>query len=208
MSIPSNQDVSKNNGDCSAALAHGKNDQNARFAAVEDISAHLSTVIKELEPAEDEALENPGRVKTRLLNFGFKPRPEPEATKESEEAESPVIEAAPLGWIAVIDGPGRGNSFCLVDEVSQIGRGEGQAIQLGFGDDYISRENHASIVYRPKKREFELHFNGKANPVRLNKQKVIGVELLRSGDRIRIGISTLRFLALCDEHFAWTTPEE
>lgn len=207
MPVPSSSGASKSNLACSGSPAQAKQDQNARFAAVEDITDHLSSVIRELDPAEDETSAVAVRVKTRILNFGFLAKAEPEAAEEDEEIESAAVEKPPIGWIAVIDGPGRGNCFPVVDNVSQIGRGDGHAIQLAFGDDYISRQNHASIVYRSKRREFELHFDGKANPVQLNDQKILGVELLRSGDRIQLGVSTLRFLAFCDAHFAWEMPE-
>jgi hypothetical protein len=207
MSNTSIAKVPNRNLGCSTSSPGAHSDGYLRFAAVEEISERLATDILELDPVNDETPPSPSRVKTRILNFGFGRRPEPEAPEKDEVKESPAVEKLPIGWVAVINGPGRGNFFPLSDRVSQIGRAEGQAIQLGFGDDYISRESHAAILYAPDRREFELHDSGKANPVRLNNQKVTGAQILRSGDTIQVGTTTLRFLALCDADFAWETSE-
>ena len=109
----------------------------------------------------------------------------------------------PVGWIAVVDGPGRGATFALGNGVSTIGRGAGQSLQLDFGDTSISRENHASLAYDPETRGFYLGHGGKANLVRLNGKPVLSTETLRNGDEIRLGETRLRFVALCGESFDW-----
>ena len=109
-----------------------------------------------------------------------------------------------MGWVVVTDGPGRGESFTLVAGMSQIGRGEDQAIQLDFGDNAISRTNHAAIVYDAENHSFLLGHGGKSNVVRLNDTPVISNEAIKDGDLIRIGETTLRFTQLCDETFNWT----
>ena len=48
----------------------------------------------------------------------------------------------PVGLVMVVKGPGFGECFAIKPGMSQIGRGEGQAIQLDFGDMAVSRENH------------------------------------------------------------------
>jgi pSer/pThr/pTyr-binding forkhead associated (FHA) protein len=88
--------------------------------------------------------------------------------------------------------------------MSQIGRGEDQAIQLDFGDNSISRSNHAAIVYDAGSKEFLLGHGGKSNIVRLNDKPVISNENLKTGDIIRIGDTALRFVALCDDTFNWS----
>jgi predicted component of type VI protein secretion system len=110
----------------------------------------------------------------------------------------------PVGWIVVAEGPGRGESFSLLSGMSQIGRGEDQAIQLDFGDNSISRTNHAAIVFDPEGKEFLLGHGGKSNIVRLNNKPLISNETLKTGDIIRIGETVLRFVALCDKSFNWS----
>jgi len=98
----------------------------------------------------------------------------------------------------------------LMAGMSQIGRGEDQAIQLDFGDNSISRTNHAAIVYDADTKEFLLGHGGKSNIVRLNDKPLISNETLKTGDVIRIGETVLRFVALCDKSFNWSdgTTEE
>lgn len=110
----------------------------------------------------------------------------------------------PVGWILVMEGPGRGHAFPLVAGMSQIGRGEDQAISLDFGDTAISRNNHAAIVYDPAERSFLLGHGGKANIVRLNDKPVISNEALSDGDKIQIGETTLQLKTLCGPDFDWT----
>ena len=88
--------------------------------------------------------------------------------------------------------------------MSQIGRGEDQAVQLDFGDTAISRTNHAAVAYDPETHKFLLGHGGKANIVRLNDKPVISTEPMGNGDTIRLGETTLLFIALCNETFNWS----
>ena len=92
--------------------------------------------------------------------------------------------------------------------VAQIGRGEGQSVRLDFGDNSISRENHAAIAYDPEQRKFYLGHGGKANLVRLNNRPVLSTEELENGNLIRIGETTIRFVALCGSGFDWSAKEQ
>ena len=103
----------------------------------------------------------------------------------------------------VVEGPGRGECFSLIPGALQIGRGEGQGIRLDFGDNTISRENHAAIAYDAEENEFVIGQGGKANIVRLNGRPVLSNETVKHGDNIRIGKTTLRCVALCGDDFSW-----
>ena len=98
----------------------------------------------------------------------------------------------PVAFVMVAKGPGFG---------------EGQAIQLDFGDQAISRENHAAIVYDPKEHTFLLGHGGKSNIVRLNGKPVVSTTNLKDGDEIEIGETKLRFAALCSKKFNWEIAE-
>lgn len=151
-----------------------------------------------------------GRVKTRLLGFQAE-----EAAKDVfQEKTEPSAGASaapamfPSGWIVVVDGPGRGASFDLHVGVSQIGRGEDQAVRLDFGDTSISRNNHAAVAYDDEQGKFFLGHGGKSNLVRLNGMPVLSTEEMSNGDEIRIGETTLKFVALCGEGFTWASAGE
>ncbi len=148
-----------------------------------------------------------GRVRTRLMGIEH-------SNGSIEELSVPMAppgrapEMFAVGWLAVVNGPGRGHSFVLSAGVSQIGRGEDQAISLDFGDMAISREGHASIAYDEETRSFYLGHGGKQNIVRLNNRPVLGTETLKHGDLVRIGETTLMLAALCGDDFSWSEEQK
>lgn len=173
--------------------------------------AQMSAVAPIPEPPSPEtptAVPNdvdPGdRAKTRVLGF--------RATELA--AEDPFVKGGrgnqargpdyPVGWMLVVEGPGTGASFALTNGVSSIGRGDDQTICLAFGDGAISRQNHASVAYDEETRTFFLGHGGKSNIVRLNDRPVLSTEDLVSGDRIRLGETTMLFVGLCDQTFDWS----
>ena len=152
------------------------------------------------------AASSGGRAKTRILGFHA-------AESEGDVFAAPKAAASaaghfPAGWIAVVDGPGRGASFTVCPGVSTIGRDPGQSICLDFGDMNVSRENHASIAYDDEQNRFFIGHGGKSNIVRRNGNPVLATEDLADGDEIRIGKTTLRFVALCGPDFTWGTEED
>ncbi|MEM8536920.1 MAG: FHA domain-containing protein [Pseudomonadota bacterium] len=144
------------------------------------------------------------RTKTRLIGFEKSDGDVVDLFNDAPKAAPAKSVKFPVGWIVVAEGPGRGESFPLLAGMSQIGRGEDQAIQLDFGDNSISRSNHAAIVYDADSKEFLLGHGGKSNIVRLNDKPLISNESLKSGDVIRIGETVLRFVALCGKSFNWS----
>lgn len=145
-----------------------------------------------------------GRVKTRMLGFqANEPGPKDVFEETAEKAAAPEAQHFPAGWIVVVEGPGRGASFTLFNGVSQMGRGEDQAVRLDFGDTSISRNNHAAIAYDDEQGKFFLGHGGKSNLVRLNGMPVLSTEEMTNGDQIRIGETTLKFVSLCGADFTW-----
>lgn len=145
--------------------------------------------------------------KTRLMGFDTSDGRvvdlfgEDKATTETGRFQYPV------GMVMVTKGPGVGEAFAIKSGMSQIGRGEDQAIRLDFGDMAISRENHAAIVYDPKEHTFLLGHGGKSNIVRLNGKPVVTTSDLKDGAEIEIGETRLRFVALCSKKFNWDMAE-
>ncbi|KIT15280.1 FHA domain-containing protein [Jannaschia aquimarina] len=160
------------------------------------------------------------RNKTRLLGFdtsaGDATAALAPASAMPEPAEEPAAEAVatagpamfPTGFVLIVEGPGRGSAFPIFAGMSSIGRGADQTVRLDFGDATISRAGHAAIVYDTESREFLLGHGGKSNIVRLNGSPVISNEALSSGDEIRLGETTLRFVAICGDQFDWADTDE
>ncbi|OED50726.1 FHA domain-containing protein [Leisingera sp. S232] len=149
-----------------------------------------------------------GRVKTRLLGFSPAQAPGGDPFSRSAEGSAPGYTQFPVGWLAVVQGPGRGAAFTLFNGVSVIGRGEDQTVRIDFGDNSISRDNHAAIAYDPEQKAFYIGHGGKANLVRRNGRPVLSTEELSAGDEIRIGETTLRFVPLCGAGFGWDEPQQ
>jgi hypothetical protein len=165
-------------------------------------SAQVEAQPQAAAPAQPQPRPQAGRVKTRLLGFhqAVSVAPDP-FDAPAAAAAGPV--SFPTGWVVVVGGPGRGSCFTLQSGVSQIGRGEDQAIRLDFGDMAISRQNHAAIAYDDEMGRFYLGHGGKLNLVRLNDRPVLSTEELTSDDLIRIGETTLKFVAFCGAGFCW-----
>ncbi|GAA6181831.1 hypothetical protein NBRC116594_32690 [Shimia sp. NS0008-38b] len=174
-------------------------------ASPEDELADLQMSVSAHKPASGRGSK--GRVKTRLLGFGAPSAMSHDPLSQSREATVPSQAHFPVGWLVVIDGPGKGSSFSLFDGLTQLGRGEGQTVRLDFGDNTISRENHAAIAFDAEQRQFFFGHGGKANLVRLNGRPVLSTEVLDTNSVMRIGETTLKFVALCGEDFAWNDAE-
>lgn len=162
-------------------------------------------------PAAGRGAARSGRVKTRILGFGAPAEgvdPFNQQTAPSGTGQTQTPAQYPVGWLAVTDGPGRGAAFPIFDGVSQIGRGDEQAVSLNFGDTSISRENHAAIAFDSEQNSFFVGHGGKTNLVRVNGRPVLSTEALASGDSIRLGETTLRFVGLCGPDFSWNTESD
>ncbi|MCV2870599.1 FHA domain-containing protein [Defluviimonas sp. WL0002] len=158
----------------------------------------------EAAPETSSAPRPRSRVKTTFLGFERSDgRIEDVFAKEASTKQIANRSEFPFGWVVITKGPGRGTSIAISAGVSQIGRGDDQAIQLDFGDTSISRQNHAAIAFDDEDRKFYLGHGGKANIVRLNGKPVLSTEPLSDGDLIRIGETTMTFVAFCGEDFVW-----
>lgn len=122
---------------------------------------------------------------------------------EGAHSSDPVV-----GWLVVVNGPGRGSFRPVFHGSNSIGRGDDQRIPLDFGDQKISRDTHAFVIYDEKKRDFFVRDNGKSNLVRHNGDLVMMPTQLQDRDIIELGDTTLLFVALCNNEFDWLTPYE
>lgn len=157
-------------------------------------------------PAAGRSAARAGRARTRLIGFGQPADPAVDPFARDEPA-APAVAAAPgfpVGWLVVIDGPGRGAHFTLSNGVSQIGRGADQSVRLDFGDTSISRTGHALLAFDDEQGKFFLGSGGKVNIVRLNGKPLLSTEEIANDDTIRIGETTLRFVAFCGPEFTWS----
>jgi hypothetical protein len=139
----------------------------------------------------------PAPAVTRVLAV----EPVAETMEAAGEADTvnPVV-----GWLVVVDGPGRGKDLSFAVGMNAIGRGGDNDVVLDFGDDEIVSEAHAYIVYDEEGRSFHATHAGQNSVVRLNNEPLLEAKEVKSGDQLRIGQTTLRLVTLCGADFDWS----
>lgn len=106
-----------------------------------------------------------------------------------------------VGWLAVVRGPGAGGFVRLGYGLNSIGRGADQRCVLDFGDEKISRQNHAMLTYDPRGRKFYLQHGGGQNLTYLGEVPVLQPVELKGGEFLVIGNTVVRFVPLCGVDF-------
>ena len=127
----------------------------------------------------------------------------PERAEKVHGMDDPVV-----GWLAIVEGPGKGNAMQLGYGSNAIGRGETARVNLDFGDDQISRGGHAIVTYDPRGKKFYVQHGGGTNLTYLDDQPVLIPIELPALSHISIGNTVLRFVPLCGEKFDWQDAEE
>lgn len=110
-----------------------------------------------------------------------------------------------VGWLVCTDGPDRGADYRLHSERNFVGRGENSDVRIA-GDKTVSRENHLSISFDPKKDSFRLLPGDSRGLVYLNGEELVSPVPLAAADRIELGETTLLFVPLCGSGFRWDAP--
>lgn len=106
------------------------------------------------------------------------------------------------GWLVCIEGQAFGESFKLKSGRNFIGRSQSMDIILP-GDNSISREKHAIILYEPRKREFIAQAGESRELFYLNDEVVLNPIRLKQYDIVTIGNTRLMFFPCCGENFCW-----
>lgn len=108
-----------------------------------------------------------------------------------------------VGWLVVVDGPGKGNSRALGYGVNTIGRANTERVPLDFGDPEITREKHALLTYDHKGKKFYLQHGGGANLTYVGETPVLQPVELKGREIIGIGQTKLSFIPFCGSDFSW-----
>ncbi|MDE2692436.1 MAG: FHA domain-containing protein [Acidobacteriota bacterium] len=147
--------------------------------------------------------EGGGVDKTRVIR-----RRTRAASSSSVPELSDPMSDPPVGWLVIVGGPGQGHSFALGTGMNSIGRGDDARLRIAFGDDGISRSDHARLAYDPRRRLFHLSHGSGANLTYLNGEVVMSPMQIESGSTIEIGATTLRFQAFCSTDFDWSDVDD
>ncbi len=116
-----------------------------------------------------------------------------------------VVRADPVvGWLVVLDGPGKGNFRPIFKGSNTIGRAPSQRVPIDFGDDAISGEKQAFLTYDERKRSYQLVPNlERPNLVYHNDSALVSNVDLKAHDKVMLGRTTLLFVPLCGPDFDW-----
>lgn len=121
----------------------------------------------------------------------------------SAETENAAAEPT-VGWLVVVEGPGKGHSLVLSYGKNSIGRSGENRVALAFGDDEVSKTKHAVLSYDPRGRKFYVSADGDGvNMTYLDDVPLLGPQSLQGGEQIRLGQTVLQFVPFCGEHFDW-----
>lgn len=112
-----------------------------------------------------------------------------------------------VGWVAIIEGEDKGKSFALKSGRNFIGRSSDQDVVLA-NDKAVSREQHAIIVYEPRKRKFFVQPGDSRGLFYVNDNVVLGSEEIKAYDVILVGKTQLIFVPLCGDKFSWDSGVE
>jgi pSer/pThr/pTyr-binding forkhead associated (FHA) protein len=94
--------------------------------------------------------------------------------------------------LVVIEGPGAGKGVSIFTGTNQIGRGGDMRVQINFGDDTISRQQHAVITFDTNNPEVRIYDGGKPGGLWVNGTRVTADQAIKFGDLIKLGETTLR----------------
>lgn len=175
-------------------------------------SASPTRIVRE-HPTPPPLNDGDGGAKTRLLAKELDVSgvtrlvspPQASDADKSEKAQPEIQQIAPLvGWLVVVDGPGRGTGIPFGAGMNAIGRGADNAVVLDFGDEEIAESPHAYIVYDEENRSFHITHAGQNSVVRLDDQPLLEAKHMDNGAQVRIGQTTLRFSAFCGPDFDWS----
>ena len=166
-------------------------------------------------PASEDAFEAPtqkvetasrrpaGEDRTRLFRPGAGAA---DTTPQETRAHDPMADPV-TGWLVVVDGPGKGQVCPLGYGSNSLGRGEDARVRLEFGDDHISRGEHATVTYDPRGRKFYLQHGGGKNLTYLDDDPVLSPTTLNPRQAFTIGETTLQFIPFCGPEFDWQDTE-
>ncbi len=152
-------------------------------------------------PAPTRKVESPHSVPAKAADSNktklVRPRSANDASDEQEW--NPVV-----GWVVVVDGPGKGNSLNVGIGYNHLGRGDNHRINLNFGDESISREAQATITFDQQSGKFFVMPSGQGvNMVYHNSNPLLQYQELEKDDEIKVGATILRFCPFCSADFKW-----
>jgi hypothetical protein len=108
------------------------------------------------------------------------------------------------GWLVCLDGPDKGRDYRLHMEKNFIGRAPNMDVVLD-GDNTVSRERHAIVIFDPKKKIFWALPGEASGLVYLNGEIVNSPVQMKADDVLEIGLTKLVLIPFCGDRYSWST---
>lgn len=158
----------------------------------------VSEIMPSTEPTLAELLKD-----ARKQNNMSAPQSQEETMETMRYSPSGDMKINPVvGWLVSLNGEEAGKSYELKAGRNFIGRSSQMDVVLK-GDQSVSRDKHAIIVYEPRKREFIVQPGESKELFYLNDDVVLSAQKIQSFDKLVIGQTELYFVPFCSEKFAW-----
>ena len=130
-----------------------------------------------------------------------RPKKEMSATIALNVNETTGIQPV-CGWLVVVEGDHKGESFVIHSEKNAIGRGSQFDVNLSF-DKAISKEGDANITYDSRSKKFFVTLAAGKNNVYHNGNLLLTPEELKDYDTLEAGATKLVFRSFCNDEFTY-----
>ena len=110
------------------------------------------------------------------------------------------------GWLVIVDGPGKGKDFRLIQGENRIGRNSNMEVCLDIGqnsDTSVSRDSHSIVIYDNNSNIFFIERGSSRNLPMVNGKTVRRDQDLNDKDIIQLGKTHLMFISFCGKSFKW-----
>ncbi len=132
------------------------------------------------------------------------PRPQPQDPAPAADGGALMADNPVVGWLVVVDGPGKGAEIVVGSGQNSVGRGADARVRIDFGDEEVSRGAHAIVTYDYRGNGFFLDNGTGTNLTYMNGEALMEPVPLENGSEFKIGQTTLRFVPFCDDSFRWS----
>ncbi|MDR3304686.1 MAG: FHA domain-containing protein [Clostridiales Family XIII bacterium] len=107
-----------------------------------------------------------------------------------------------VGWLVCVEGNNIGADYRLKSGRNFIGRAASMDVAI-TGDETVSRDRHAIIVYEPKTHIFLVQAGESKELCYLNEKVVLATDEVKINDILTVGATKLMFFPCCSDTFNW-----
>ena len=107
-----------------------------------------------------------------------------------------------VGWLVCIEGVNIGVDYRLKSGRNFLGRAQSMDVAIK-GDNSVSRDRHAILVYEPKSHTFLVQAGESKELCYLNDKVVLTADEIKANDILTVGETKLMFFPCCSNVFNW-----